>query len=104
MLTIYGVLRSRASRNVWLALAELAEGTSGLGCVAVVGLPLVVESRLYNVAAVIAGGRVLGYVPKSFLPNCGEFYERRWFSPAACWSGVRPASLTCRRSRARTPR
>jgi NAD+ synthase (glutamine-hydrolysing) len=49
----------------------------------VVGLPLPVESRLYNVAAIIGGGRVLGYVPKSFLPNSGEFYERRWFSPAA---------------------
>jgi NAD+ synthase (glutamine-hydrolysing) len=66
-----------------LALAELAESTSGLGCAVVVGLPLAVESRLYNVAAVIAGGRVLGYVPKTFLPNSGEFYERRWFSPAA---------------------
>jgi NAD+ synthase (glutamine-hydrolysing) len=65
------------------ALTELAESTAGLGCVAVVGLPLAVESRLYNVAAVIAEGRVLGYVPKCFLPNSGEFYERRWFSPAA---------------------
>lgn len=64
------------------ALGDLAEGTAGLGCVVVVGLPLAVESRLYNVAAVLADGRVLGYVPKSFLPNSGEFYERRWFSPA----------------------
>jgi NAD+ synthase (glutamine-hydrolysing) len=65
------------------ALGVLAEASAGLGCMAVMGLPLVVESRLYNVAAVIAKGRVLGYVPKSFLPNSGEFYERRWFSPAA---------------------
>jgi NAD+ synthase (glutamine-hydrolysing) len=65
------------------ALTDLAESTAGLGCVVVVGLPLAVESRLYNVAAVIAEGRVLGYVPKCFLPNSGEFYERRWFSPAA---------------------
>lgn len=70
-------LRARA------ALDELTECTAGLGCMAVVGLPLAVESRLYNVAAVIAGGRVLGFVPKCFLPNSGEFYERRWFSPAA---------------------
>jgi NAD+ synthase (glutamine-hydrolysing) len=65
------------------ALAEIAAASAGLGCLAVVGLPLVVESRLYNVAAVIGDGCVLGYVPKSFLPNSGEFYERRWFSPAA---------------------
>jgi NAD+ synthase (glutamine-hydrolysing) len=63
-------------------LTELAESTARLGCAVVVGLPLAVESRLYNVAAVIAEGRVLGYVPKTFLPNSGEFYERRWFSPA----------------------
>lgn len=65
------------------ALSSLAESTTGLGCVVVVGLPLVVESRLYNVAAVLAEGQILGIVPKSFLPNSGEFYERRWFSPAA---------------------
>lgn len=65
------------------ALCDLAEVSASLGCLAVIGLPLPVESRLYNVAAIIGDGRVLGYVPKSFLPNSGEFYERRWFSPAA---------------------
>jgi predicted amidohydrolase len=64
-------------------LVEIAAASADLGCLAVVGLPLAVEGRLYNVAAVIGDGRVLGYVPKSFLPNSGEFYERRWFSPAA---------------------
>ncbi|MES2593728.1 MAG: NAD(+) synthase [Verrucomicrobiota bacterium] len=64
------------------ALTTLAETTAGLSCVVVVGLPLVVESRLYNVAAVLTDGRVLGIVPKTFLPNSGEFYERRWFSPS----------------------
>ena len=63
-------------------LHEIAGASSGLGVVVIVGLPLAVESRLYNVASVIADGRVLGHVPKSFLPNSGEFYERRWFSPA----------------------
>lgn len=70
-------------KQALVALGQLAETTANLGCLAVVGLPLFVESRLYNVAAVIGGGQVLGYVPKSFLPNSGEFYERRWFSPAA---------------------
>jgi len=65
------------------ALTDLAESTAGLGCAVVVGLPLAVESRLYNVAAVLADGHILGIVPKSFLPNSGEFYERRWFSPAS---------------------
>ena len=61
---------------------QLAEANAGLGCCIVVGLPLAVQGRLYNVAAVIADGEVLGFVPKTFLPNSGEFYERRWFSPA----------------------
>lgn len=60
----------------------LAETTAGLGCCAIVGLPLVIQGRLYNVAAILADGEILGFVPKAFLPNSGEFYERRWFSPA----------------------
>lgn len=47
----------------------------------VVGLPLEMAGRLYNCAAVIAGGRILGIVPKEHLPNHAEFYERRWFEP-----------------------
>ncbi len=65
-----------------LSLDELAQTTHDLPTVLVVGLPLMVQYRLYNVAAVLAKGRVLGLVPKSFLPNSAEFYERRWFSPA----------------------
>ena len=50
---------------------------------AVVGLPLMAEGQLYNCAAVVSGGRVAGLVPKQHLPNYGEFYEQRWFSPAS---------------------
>ena len=49
----------------------------------VVGLPLAVGGRLYNVAALLGGGRVLGLVPKTHLPNYGEFYEARWFHSGA---------------------
>ncbi len=61
-------------------MMEIAEDTKELNAVAVVGLPLERKSRLYNVAAVIGGGRVLGLVTKSFIPNYGEFYERRYFA------------------------
>ncbi len=63
-------------------LAWLAEQTADWPALLVAGLPWAVRDRLYNVAAVIARGRVLGVVPKTFLPNANEFYERRWFSPA----------------------
>lgn len=63
------------------ALAEVAETADAADIAAVVGLPLAVDGRLYNCAAFIAGGRVLGFVPKSYLPNTDEFYEARWFTP-----------------------
>ena len=49
----------------------------------IVGLPLAVDGRLYNCAAFVAGGRVLGIVPKTYLPTTQEFYEERWFTPAS---------------------
>ena len=63
-------------------LRELAEGTAELSALIVTTLPLVVQEGLYNVAAVLKEGRLLGLVPKSVLPNYREFYERRQFRPA----------------------
>lgn len=76
-------------------LARLAKSTrSGYAGLVVVGLPFFLAGRLYNVAAVIHRGNVLGLVPKSFVPTYKEFYERRWFSaalgtepPNARWRG-----------------
>ncbi len=64
------------------ALISLVEGSRGHDAVAVVGLPLQVGHGLYNCAAVLQGGRLLGVVPKTYLPNYGEFYEARQFQPA----------------------
>jgi NAD+ synthase (glutamine-hydrolysing) len=52
-------------------------------CAAVVGLPLEVEGRLYNCAALVADGQVVGIVPKTHLPTTNQFYEERWFSSGA---------------------
>lgn len=62
------------------ALISLVENTSGLPVIYAVGLPLIVGSKLYNCAAVVCRGSILGFVPKRNLPNFGEFYERRHFS------------------------
>ena len=48
--------------------------------VAAVGLPVVIGGQMYNCGAVICGGKLQGLVPKTYLPNYSEFYERRWFS------------------------
>jgi NAD+ synthase (glutamine-hydrolysing) len=61
-------------------LIRVVEESSDSSQLWVVGLPLRFESRLFNVAAVIHHGSLLGFVPKQFLPTYQEFYERRWFT------------------------
>jgi NAD+ synthase (glutamine-hydrolysing) len=63
------------------ALAWLAKESKDLHPLALVGLPVRFGHGLYNAAAALQGGRVLGIVPKSFLPSYREFEERRWFRP-----------------------
>jgi NAD+ synthase (glutamine-hydrolysing) len=63
------------------ALATLMRRTSRLPLAALVGLPVAVDGQLFNCAALIAEGRLVGVVPKSYLPNYREFYEARQFTP-----------------------
>ena len=63
-------------------LLKLLDFTRKLDVIAIVGLPVQIGSRLFNCAAVIQGGTLLGIVPKTFLPNYSEFYEKRWFASA----------------------
>lgn len=64
------------------ALARVVAASKALDPVAVVGLPVRVDQRLFNCAAVVHRGRVLGVVPKTYLPNYAEFYEARQFNAA----------------------
>ena len=52
------------------------------GLIVCMGLPVLQGDRLFNAAAIMQNGRILGVVPKSFLPNSCEYYEKRWFAPA----------------------
>lgn len=61
-------------------LGFLQQVTKEAHVTAVVGLPVRYRGRLYNCAAVIQYGEILGIVPKCYLPNYDEFYEKRWFS------------------------
>ena len=63
------------------ALRRLAEASRDMRQVCVVGAPVRRNQRLYNCGVVIARGKILGVVPKSFLPNYREYYENRWFAP-----------------------
>lgn len=64
------------------ALASVVQATNNNDQLLVVGLPLRIEGRLYNCAAVIQDAEILGIVPKQYLPNYQEFYEARWFCAA----------------------
>ncbi len=63
------------------SLAAIARHTIGNDAVMFVGLPLEVDHSLYNVAAAIQDGEVLAFIPKTYIPNYGEFYELRHFTP-----------------------
>lgn len=63
-------------------LIRLVETSRELCTVFIVGLPYVFKDKLYNVAAVIYDGEILGFVPKTYIPNYNEFYEKRYFESA----------------------
>ncbi len=63
-------------------IAIVAEATAQTGVVAMIGAPVRSGDALFNVAVAMAGGEILGIVPKTYLPNYREYYEKRWFAPA----------------------
>ncbi|MGI5936468.1 MAG: nitrilase-related carbon-nitrogen hydrolase, partial [Oscillospiraceae bacterium] len=65
------------------ALGRIVEDSRDLDMLIFVGLPAEVDGGLYNCAAAVWNGRLLGLVPKSNLPNFAEFYEKRWFVPGS---------------------
>jgi len=70
-------------------IGRLAKESEGLKTVLVVGAPLRRNGRLYNTALAIARGRILGVVPKSYLPNYREYYEKRWFASGIGLEGLK---------------
>ena len=61
------------------SLSAIAEASRGKNIVAVVGLPINIGNSLYNCSVAIYDGDILGAVPKTYIPNYGEYYEKRWF-------------------------
>ena len=72
------LLLDRAEQGVIMLL----DFTRKLDVISIVGAPVVINGLLYNCAVVIQGGNILGIVPKTYLPNYAEFYEKRWFASA----------------------
>ena len=76
-------LQEKLLKSAAEELMELAACSSAYDAIYFVGLPYVVNGKLYNMAAAISGGEVLGMVPKTWLPNYNEFYELRHFTSGA---------------------
>ena len=66
-----------------MALIHLMNTTRGLNIISIIGLPVAYRGALLNCAAVVQRGKILGLVPKTYLPNYKEFYEKRWFQSGA---------------------
>lgn len=62
------------------SLQRIIEQTNGLNIVTILGIPIMIENQLFNTAVVIQNGRILGVIPKTYIPNYDEFYEARWFT------------------------
>lgn len=65
-----------------MALMQILNNTRQLDIISILGMPVIVNSTVINAAVVIQKGKVLGVVPKTYLPNYKEFYEQRWFTSA----------------------
>ncbi|MDM8338871.1 NAD(+) synthase [Mediterranea massiliensis] len=66
-----------------ISLMQVMNNTRQLDIIAILGMPIALNGRLLNAAVVIQKGKILGVVPKTYLPNYKEFYEQRWFTSAA---------------------
>ena len=69
-------------KNAEQALLKLVGDTSDLNLLTIVGAPLVTDNRLINAAIAFQSGKIIGVVPKTYLPNYKEFQEQRWFTSA----------------------
>ncbi|KQY80078.1 MULTISPECIES: NAD(+) synthase [unclassified Brevundimonas] len=77
------VMQAALLDEVERQIDRIAQETKDVGVIAVIGAPVRHEERLYNTAVVMSHGWLWGVVPKTYLPNYREYYEKRWFSAAS---------------------
>lgn len=80
-------LKPQLMRAAEKALEHILSKTSTLDIIFIVGAPVYGGTNLLNSAVVGYRGQILGIVPKTYLPNYREYYEKRWFTPALAWKG-----------------
>jgi NAD+ synthase (glutamine-hydrolysing) len=86
--TLGDLFRQRSVREQGEAeLKKLLEETKNLSVMAIIGMPVYFADKLYNTAAVFQSGKLLGVVPKAYIPNYQEYYEQRWFASGISLEG-----------------
>ena len=70
-------------KNAERGLMQIVNDTRQLGIISIIGMPIALNGGVINAAVVVQRGKILGVVPKTYLPNYKEFYEKRWFTSAA---------------------
>lgn len=71
-------------RQAESGLERICKETKELGILICVGMPIMDHARVFNCAVYVQSGQILGAVPKTYIPNYNEFYEKRWFVSASC--------------------
>ena len=74
-----------------MGLIQILNNTRQMDIISILGMPVPLNGMLLNTAVVIQKGKILGVVPKTYLPNYKEFYEKRWFASACEVSELLPA-------------
>jgi NAD+ synthase (glutamine-hydrolysing) len=82
------LLQDALLAKVESSIARILQESASIRSVLVLGAPIRRNGRVYNCAVVLHRGRLLGVVPKSFLPNYREYYEKRWFAAGAGLAGL----------------
>lgn len=77
-------LRKELSEQTEYALRDIKTATNGNNILVCVGMPIEDHGKLFNCAVYIQSGHIKGIVPKTYIPNYGEFYEKRWFVSSTC--------------------
>lgn len=76
-------LQDKLINTAYDALAQIVDATKGLEIISIIGMPIRLDNQMFNCGVVVQKGKVLGVVPKTYVPNYSEFYEKRWFQSSS---------------------
>lgn len=91
--TCADMFRGYLTKTAAQELIQLAKSLNNTQSVVIIGAPIECQNMLFNCAVVLNSGKIVGIVPKSYIPNYNEFYEARWFAPAYKAAGIKEINI-----------